>query len=99
MDKKDVINKLIQYKALLSSYFELEKLILFGSFAKGTNSDDSDIDVAIVVKKLDEDYFTDTPLFWKLRRQIDERIEPVIFEKGKDESGFLSEIMNSGIEI
>ncbi|MGC9352317.1 MAG: nucleotidyltransferase family protein [Mariniphaga sp.] len=99
MDKKDAINKLIQYKMLLSNYFELDKLILFGSFAKDTNSEDSDIDVAVIVKKLNEDYFADTPLFWKLRRQIDERIEPVIFEKGKDESGFLSEIMETGIEI
>ena len=26
----------------------------------------------------------DTPLIWKLRRQIDDRIEPVLIEKGND---------------
>ncbi len=99
MDKIDVINILIQYKLLLANYFDLEKMILFGSYARGTNNESSDIDVAIIVKTIDSDYFKDTPLLWKLRRQIDDRIEPILFEKGRDESGFLSEIMKTGIEI
>jgi len=99
MDKKEAINKLTVYKQLIIQYFDLDKLILFGSYARGTEQNDSDIDVAVIVNNLDNDYFKDTPLLWKLRRQVDERIEPVLFEKGKDESGFLAEIMKSGIEI
>lgn len=99
MDKKEAINKLLVYKQLIVKYFDLDKLILFGSYARGTERNDSDIDVAVIVNNLDNDYFKDTPLLWKLRRQVDERIEPVLFEKGKDESGFLAEIMKSGIEI
>lgn len=99
MDKKEAINKLTVYKQLIIQYFDLDKLILFGSYARGTERNDSDIDVAVIVNNLDNDYFKDTPLLWKLRRQVDERIEPVLFEKGKDESGFLAEIMKSGIEI
>lgn len=99
MDKAEVINKLVNYKLLLSNYFDLENMFLFGSYASGTNKESSDIDVAVIVKKLNSDYFKDTPLLWKLRRQIDDRIEPILFEKGKDESGFLSEIMKTGIEI
>lgn len=99
MDKTEVVNKLIQYKLLLANYFDLEKLILFGSYAAGTNTEASDIDVAVVVKNVSKDYFTDTPLLWKLRREIDDRIEPILFEKGRDENGFLSEILKTGIEI
>jgi predicted nucleotidyltransferase len=99
MDKTEVINKLIDYKLLLAKYFDLEKMVLFGSYASGTNREGSDIDVAIIVKTLNNDYFKDTPLLWKLRRQIDNRIEPVLFEEGKDDSGFLSEIIKTGIEI
>ncbi|TNF39628.1 MAG: nucleotidyltransferase domain-containing protein [Bacteroidetes bacterium] len=99
MDKNEVINKLIQYKLLLCNNFELEKVILFGSYANGTNVENSDIDVAVIVKNVNSDYFKDTPLLWKLRRQIDDRIEPILFEKGRDESGFLSEIIRTGIEI
>jgi predicted nucleotidyltransferase len=84
---------------LLKDYFDIEKMYLFGSYAKGTNRADSDIDVAIVVNTLPGDYFATTPLLWKLRRQVDDRIEPILIEKGKDVSVFLQQIQESGIEI
>jgi predicted nucleotidyltransferase len=99
MDKAEIINKLIAYRKLLESYFEVEDVFLFGSYAKDNPREDSDIDVAIIVSKLSKDYFSDTPIAWRLRRQIDDRIEPLLFEKGKDESGFLKEIQKTGIEI
>jgi len=74
-------------------------LILFGSYAKGTAHKDSDLDVAIVVDELTGDYFSTRPLLWKIRRQIDDRIEPIIIEQNHDDSGFLSEIMKNGIKI
>jgi len=99
MDQNEVVNKLILYKKLLSRHFDIEKLFLFGSYARGNQKTDSDIDVAIVVSTLDKDFFSYAPLLWKLRREIDDRIEPVLFDKGRDSSGFLREIMETGIEI
>jgi len=99
MDKSEVINKLRQYKLLLKKYFDIDKMYLFGSYAKGTNREDSDIDVAIVVNTLQGDYFSTTPLLWKLRREIDDRIEPMLIEKGNDKGGFLEQIEKDGIEI
>ena len=99
MDKPEIINKLTAYRKLLEKYFDVEEVFLFGSYANENPREDSDIDVAIVVNKLNEDYFSDTPLVWKLRRQIDDQIEPLLFEKGKDESGFLKEIKSKGVEI
>lgn len=99
MDQTKILNKLIAYRKLLEQYFEVEEIYLFGSYAHGKPRKDSDIDVAVVVKKLSKDYFSDTPLIWKLRRKIDTRIEPVLFEKDKDQSGFLQEIKKKGIEI
>ena len=99
MDKAEVINKIRQYRFLLKEYFDVDKVYLFGSYAKDTNRVDSDIDVAIVVNSIKGDYFSTTPLIWKLRRQIDDRIEPILIEKDNDTSGFLEEIQNSGIEI
>ncbi len=99
MDKTQAILKIRQYRFLLNKYFDVDKVYLFGSYATDTNREDSDIDVAIVVNSIDGDYFSTTPLLWKLRRQIDDRIEPIIIEKDNDNSGFLEEIQKSGIEI
>ncbi len=87
------------YRNLLSEHFLPEKVYIFGSYAKGTFREDSDIDVAIVVNHMEGDYFAIHPLLWKLRRQIDDRIEPVLIEKDHDDAGFLSEIERYGIEI
>jgi len=99
MDKNEVIDKLKKYKLLVSEHFDIDKVILYGSYASGNPRIDSDIDVAIVVNSIDEAYFSYAPLLWKLRRQIDDRIEPVLVEKDKDHSGFLQEIMRTGFVI
>jgi predicted nucleotidyltransferase len=99
MDKREVIKKLSEYKELLSKFFDLDKVILFGSYANGSQREDSDIDVAIVVNSVGNDFFSYAPLLWKLRREIDDRIEPILIEKYKDESGFLQEILKTGLVI
>lgn len=87
------------YKSLLSRHFPVREMYLFGSYANGNYKEDSDIDVAIVVDHLDGDYFDNIPVFWKLRRSIDLRIEPIVFESGKDPSGFLETIRLNGIGV
>lgn len=99
MDKSEAIIKVKAYRLLLKDYFQLENVYLFGSYAKNTNREDSDIDVAIVVNHVDGDYFSINPLLWKLRRQIDDRIEPILIEKDFDDANFLEEIQKYGIEI
>jgi predicted nucleotidyltransferase len=99
MDKREVIEKVEQYSALLKKYFEVDAVYLFGSFAKGTQHTDSDIDVAVVLKDTTEDFFSTTPLLWKLRREIDDRIEPILIDKRDDVSGFWEEIVRTGIKV
>jgi uncharacterized protein len=84
---------------LLGNYFDLDSVYLFGSFANGTNREDSDIDVAVVVENISGDFFAVNPLLWKLRRQVDDRIEPILIDKKNDKSGFLDEIKRDGIKI
>jgi len=55
--------------------------------------------VAVVVDKAAGDFFSVNPLLWKIRRQIDDRIEPILIEREFDDAGFLEEIQKSGIEI
>jgi len=84
---------------LVSSHFDVDKVILFGSYAKDKQRPDSDIDVAVVVNSLKTDFFSYAPLLWKLRLEVDERIEPVLFVNGQDDSGFLQNILKYGLII
>ncbi|MDP2302222.1 MAG: nucleotidyltransferase domain-containing protein [Ignavibacteria bacterium] len=99
MDKEEAISKVKQYSSLLKQNIQFEKIYLFGSYARNTNKEDSDIDVAIVVNKIEGDYFSINPLLWKLRRQVDDRIEPILIEREFDDADFIGEIKKYGIEI
>ena len=104
MDKRaTVIEKVNTYRELVNRHFpmKIDQCWLFGSYAKGTPREHSDIDVALVVKQLGDDYdfLTMEPLLWKLRGQVDSRIEPVLIAQDTDYTGFFDEIKRTGIEI
>lgn len=60
MGKKDVVNILKHLKELLENNdIHVDKLILFGSWAKGTQQEGSDIDVVIISKDFNgKDYWS-----------------------------------------
>lgn len=99
MDKNEAINIVRKYKDLLKDNFDFDKIYLYGSYAKNSNKKHSDIDVAIVSSNITDDFFATNPLLWRLRRQIDDRIEPLLIDRNNDPAGFLEEIERSGIEI
>jgi predicted nucleotidyltransferase len=103
MDERDVvISKVKKYKQLvIDSNFpmKIENVYLFGLFAKGISHEHSDIDVALVVKRFQGDFFKVIPPIWKLRRQIDFRIEPHVIARDSDYAGLLDEIQQTGILI
>ncbi|MDR3188777.1 MAG: nucleotidyltransferase domain-containing protein [Prevotellaceae bacterium] len=104
MDKKlTIIEKVKAYKALVNEQFpvKIDNFYLFGSYAKGAPRKDSDIDVALVVRHLEKDYsIWDTePLLWKIGRQVDFRISPVLVALDTDYAGFFDEIRQTGVLI
>jgi len=48
MDKTAAIESVKKYAERVRHDFDVKKVILFGSYAKGTAREDSDIDVAVV---------------------------------------------------
>ena len=101
-ERDDIIRKVKEYKQLVmdSSFpMKIESVYLYGSYAKGLPREDSDIDVALVVKRFKGDFFKVIPPIWKLRRQIDFRIEPHVIARDTDYAGFLDEIQKTGILI
>ena len=71
-------------------------VVLYGSYIKGTATEDSDIDIAVICDSIEEDYLEKSQQLFKLRRGIDSRIEPVLLELGNDKSGFCEEIIRTG---
>lgn len=96
MDKNEVLRKIERYIKLLNENILPKKVILYGSYAKGNWNDNSDIDIAVVVDIKNEDFLTLESLLYKLRRNIDVRIEPILLEEGEDKSGFLEDILKHG---
>lgn len=100
MDKGEAIIIAQKYIKFISSRYNIENAILFGSFAKGTNHDDSDIDIAIILSGVSDIIDTQIELM-KLRRKIDLRIEPHPFEL-KDfnrTNPVVNEILKCGINL
>lgn len=99
MDKADVIENIKKFSVELGKQIKFKKIILFGSFARGTANEDSDIDIAVIVDKFPGEFLKVTPILWRIASEIDSRIEPVIIEDGKDDSGFLESITKYGETI
>jgi len=72
---------------------------LFGSLANGNFNEHSDIDIAVVKDFLDDNYWELTKKLNRLTRNIDNRIEPVLLQPRDNQSGFLSTILKSGMEL
>jgi predicted nucleotidyltransferase len=75
MDKREALKIARKYVISITSKYNIQQALLFGSFAKGTNHDDSDIDIALVLGNVNDIIDTQIDLM-KLRRGIDLRIEP-----------------------
>ena len=84
MDKKQALDIARKYKAMVAEHLPLKALYLYGSYSKGNFTDESDIDIAVVVSKRSENYFEDTPLLWKLGRNVSYLIEPVLLTEDDD---------------
>ena len=100
MDKVDAIKVAQLYARAIKENYKFIKIILFGSYAKGNYTDDSDIDIAVVFN--DYNNLMDIQLdLMRLRRKIDSRIEPHPFrEKDFDLSNpLVNEILKYGQEI
>jgi predicted nucleotidyltransferase len=78
----------------------VKKAYIFGSYIKGTVKEDSDIDLAIIFKKLTDTFDMQVQLM-KLRRKFDTRIEPHAFRESdfQDSNSLAKEILKTGLEI
>lgn len=100
MVNQRVIETVNQYIMIIPKDLGLKKAYLFGSFAKGSEKEESDIDIALVLENMPDFFYTQKQLM-KLRRKIDLRIEPHPIKEQDFNSlnPFAYEIEKTGIEI
>ena len=101
MDQRTAFKIVKRYLSFLhESRFEVQKAYIFGSYAKGNFTEDSDIDLAVIIKNLPNSFIAQIELM-KLGRKIDSRIEPHPFDETDFNLShpFAKEILTSGIEI
>jgi predicted nucleotidyltransferase len=103
MDKKE-IEKIKEEIKKFKEKIGADKLIIFGSFARGNFNEHSDIDVLIVGKKFIGKRFYDRLRGLWLKWPLDLPVDficytPEEFEKLKKEVSIVSEALKEGIEI
>ena len=96
MDKATAVEHVRKYADLVRQHFDVKSIILFGSHARGTAHEHSDIDVAVILDRLDDDWLTSAAKLHRLTREIDIGIEPVILCPAQDRSGFLEHVLRTG---
>ena len=97
----EIINSIEKFIKEIKKKYNVEAIILFGSYAKGTESEDSDIDIAIVSADFD-DIYDCMAILMGMTWDIDARIEPhPIKKKDFDEVSdyFVKEIIDTGIKV
>lgn len=100
MDKADALKIAEKYVLLVSKKYHIERALIFGSYAKGTNHADSDIDLAIIINQ-DCDIIDTQIDLMKMRSDDDLLIEPHPFSKSDFQlsNPMVSEILKSSIEV
>lgn len=96
MDKSYAVKCAQLFTEQVKRSMEVRQVILFGSYAKGTAREESDIDVAVITDTPAEDWLDASATLFRLGRDIDLSIEPVLIDSTTDKSGFLAEIRRTG---
>jgi predicted nucleotidyltransferase len=96
MDKKQVIKPIHDMIPHMLESFYVHKVILYGSWTEGSQDQDSDIDVAVIVREAPLDYLQCLIRLHEICSTFDVRLEPLLFEYGHDPSGFLEHILSQG---
>lgn len=98
MGKNDVIEVVRNYKDLVVSTMGPAKVYLYGSYSKGTARKDSDIDVAVVLSEVNDDFLKVSSQLWSLTWSVNTLIEPILID-ARYPSPLYEDILATGIAI
>ena len=98
----DTVKEILgQFLAIVLQQQRIEAAYLYGSQVKGTATEWSDIDVAVVSPDFSADLFRERVTLMRLAVQVDDRIEPHPFrpQDFNATAPLVSEIRRTGVRI
>lgn len=100
LPKEFALELVRRYKEVIAPRFDpAMKVMMFGSYAKDCPNEWSDIDVAVIVPKVNHDKWWDTAVtLGRARENISCYIEPILLESGED-SPIYREVMRTGVAV
>lgn len=104
IEKKVIAKEIKSFYHLVKTAYPVKKVILYGSYAKGTATKDSDIDVGVVIDLPEHvNKVTVTANLFHMARKVDVHIEPLCIlwseYKNRERGSILSEIIKTGVEV
>ncbi len=100
LPKEFALELVRRYKEVIAPRFDpAMKVMMFGSYAKDCPNEWSDIDVAVIVPKIEEGTWWDTSA--SLNHDVDKvslYIEPILLESGED-TPIYREVMRTGVAV
>ncbi len=98
----EIIDVVRIFRRNIESLLSVKRVFIFGSFAKGTFTENSDIDVCVIAGNVDNNFLAELKIVPTILMS-DVRIEPVVFSEEEylevDTFGLLKEVKENGIEI
>ncbi len=99
---QEVLSVTTDYINKLKKLILVEKVILFGSYAKGTNTVDSDVDIAVFSPAFENMSRVDGLTFLlmqALEYKIDIQAQPFTMKDFSEHTGLVDEILVTGLEL
>jgi len=100
LTRKEAIDVVRRYKEMIRPRFEKEPVVvLYGSYAKGSATPWSDLDVAVIVPKVnDNEWLVQSSRLVHDGHEVNDLIEPVLMEEHED-SILYNDVMRTGITV
>lgn len=100
LSRDEAINLVREFKRVIRPRYQAEpKVYLYGSYAKGHPTPDSDIDVAVIVPEPEiTNHWEQSADLWGDIRKVSVLIEPVLLEDQED-SILYREVMRTGVAV
>ena len=99
MDREEAIKIVKQYKDVIMPRFDNKaRVYMYGSYSKGNQRPESDIDVAVVVPSIGDRWFDYSQGLWHDVDKVSLLIEPVLMEDAHP-SPLYDDVMRTGIAV